>query len=87
MRVYRDDILEPTALPWLRQGQDFVLEEDNESGYGISKDNIVRTWNKENGLESYFNCSGSPDFSPIEKAWQSPKQYVKKKILLGRRDY
>ena len=27
-------------------------------------------------MESFFNCSQSPDFSPIEKAWQSPKQYV-----------
>ena len=78
-KVYRDDILEPVVGSWLREGQSFVLEEDNDSGHGTSKANIVRTWKKENGLESFFNCASSPDFSPIEKAWQGPKQYVKKR--------
>ena len=78
-KVYRDYILEPTVGAWLREGQSFVLEEDNDSGHGTSKANIVRTWKEKNGLESFFNCASSPDFSPIEKAWQGPKQYVKKR--------
>jgi hypothetical protein len=44
-----------------------------------SKINIARTWKEENGFQSYFNFSSSPDFAPIEKAWQGPKQYVKKR--------
>ena len=78
-KVYRDHILEPTVGPWLREGQSFVLEEDNDVRHGTSKANIVRTWKEKNGLESFFNCASSPDFSPIAKAWQGPKQYVKKR--------
>ncbi|KAK3951877.1 hypothetical protein QBC32DRAFT_370791 [Pseudoneurospora amorphoporcata] len=65
LQCYRDQILEPVVGEWLRKGEDFVLEEDNDS--------------EENGLEHYFNCSCSPDFTPIEKAWQSPKQYLRKR--------
>jgi len=79
MQVYKDTILEPVVGSWLRNGHSFVLEEDNDSGHGTSKHNIVRTWKKDNGLESFFNCASSPDFVPIEKAWQGPKQYVRKR--------
>ncbi|KAK4129395.1 hypothetical protein N657DRAFT_660760 [Parathielavia appendiculata] len=65
MQVYRDHILEPVVGGWLREGQSFS--------------NIVRAWKEQNGLESFFNCAQSPNFSPIEKAWQGPKQYVKKR--------
>lgn len=78
-QCYRDSILEPVVGSWLREGQYFVLEEDNDSGHGTSKTNIVRTWKKQNGLQSYFNCSSSPDFVPVEKAWQGPMQYVKRR--------
>lgn len=76
--MYRDDILEAIVKPWLERGDDFVLEEDNDSGYGTSKSNIVRTWKRKNGLESYFNCPQSPDLSPIENCWQPPKQFLQK---------
>ncbi|KAK4232654.1 hypothetical protein C8A03DRAFT_48484 [Achaetomium macrosporum] len=79
LQCYRDSILEPVVGEWLRQGQFFVLEEDNDSGHGTSKKNIVRDWKERNGLESFFNCTQSPDFSPIEKAWQLPKQAVNKR--------
>ncbi|KAK3956948.1 hypothetical protein QBC32DRAFT_394140 [Pseudoneurospora amorphoporcata] len=62
LQIYRDKILEPVVGHWLRKGEDFILEEDND-----------------NGLESYFNCPSSPDFVPIEKAWQLPKQYLRKR--------
>ncbi|KAK4119917.1 hypothetical protein N657DRAFT_674595 [Parathielavia appendiculata] len=77
MQAYRDQILEPVVGSWLRAGHSFVLEEDNDSGHGGRKrcNNIVNRWKEENGLESYFNCPLSPDFVPIERAWQLPKQY------------
>ena len=31
---------------------------------------FVTNWKKENELESSFSCPLSPDFVPIEKAWQ-----------------
>ncbi|KAL0469508.1 hypothetical protein QR685DRAFT_588997 [Neurospora intermedia] len=63
---------------------DFVLEENNNSNYGSKgnrrgKKNIVKQWKEENGLKYYFNCSGYPDFIPINKVWQSPKQYLRKR--------
>ena len=80
MQVYRDQILEPVVAPWLKAGHSFVLEEDNDSGHGGKKGgNIITNWKKENGLESYFNCPLSPDFVPIERAWQLPKQYIRKR--------
>jgi hypothetical protein len=68
LQVYRDQILEPMVGEWLRSGERFVLEEDNGSGHGTSKNNIVRTWKEDHGLESFFNYASSPDFVPIEKA-------------------
>ncbi|KAK4233043.1 hypothetical protein C8A03DRAFT_48281 [Achaetomium macrosporum] len=79
LKCYRDSIIEPVVGGWLRQNQFFVLEEDNDSGHGTSKKNIVGAWKERNGLEYFFNCAQSPDFSPIEKAWQSPKQAVSKR--------
>lgn len=55
-----------------------MLEEDNDSGHGLGKSNIVRTWKQKHGLQYYFNCHSSPDLAPIENAWQPAKQYVKK---------
>jgi hypothetical protein len=78
--VYRDVILEGIVRPWLDRGDSFVLEEDRDSGHGIGKGkNIVKDWKQAHGLETYFNCSASPDFSPIEEAWQSAKQSVLKR--------
>ena len=78
LKVYRDQILEPIVKPWLDRGDDFVLEEDGDSGHGTGKSNIVRTWKATHKLESYFNCHSSPDLSPIENCWQPPKQYLKR---------
>ncbi|KAF1976439.1 hypothetical protein BU23DRAFT_630291 [Bimuria novae-zelandiae CBS 107.79] len=77
-RAYIDQILEPIAKPWIKHQPSFVLEEDRDSGHGTSKSNIVRTWKQANSLNSYFNCSSSPDLSPIENAWSPMKQYVRK---------
>lgn len=54
-RVYIDQILGPIVKPWLKAGQDFVLEEDNDSGHGTGKrkGNTIRAWMQEHGLESF----------------------------------
>ena len=50
-RVYIDSILEPTVKPWIEAKHDFVLEEDGDSGHGLGKSNIVRTWKQNNDLK------------------------------------
>lgn len=35
--VYINSILEPVVKPWLDRGDDFVLEEDEDSGHGTGK--------------------------------------------------
>jgi hypothetical protein len=79
LEAYRDQILKPIVKPWLKRGDDFVLEEDNDSGHGggaSKKENIVKTWKKKHNLEHYFNCSNSPDLTPIENCWRPPKQFM-----------
>lgn len=51
-QIYIDQILEPIVMPWIQARQDFVLEEDGDSGHGPGKSNILRTWKGKNGLES-----------------------------------
>jgi hypothetical protein len=78
-KAYIQQILEPIVKPWIDRGDDFVLEEDGDSGHGPSRSsgNIVKSWKKKHGLDHYFNCPGSPDLAPIEDAWQPTKQYVR----------
>lgn len=81
LQVYRDQILEPIVKPWLERGEDFVLEEDNDSGHGgddSKRMNIVKAWKKRNNLQHYFNCPGSPDLAPIENCWRPPKQFLQR---------
>jgi hypothetical protein len=49
-----------------------------DSGHGTSPHNIVRSWKERNGLTSYFNRAGSPDFVPIENVWSVPKAWCRK---------
>jgi hypothetical protein len=78
-QVYRDVILEPIVKPWLHSGQSFWLEEDGDSGHGPAKNNnTVRKWKEENGLKYFFNCTHSPDLSPIENCWQPPKAHTRR---------
>ena len=49
-QVYIDQILDPIVKPWIQAHQDFVLEEDGDSGHGPGKSNIVRTWKENMGL-------------------------------------
>jgi len=42
-QVYVDQIVKPIVQPWLEAKEDFVLEEDGDSGHGYSKgDNMVK---------------------------------------------
>jgi hypothetical protein len=78
-QVYIEQILEPIVKPWIEAGHDFALEEDGDSGHGPAHNgNIIRKWKEEHGLEYYFNCSSSPDLSPIENCWLIPKQWLRK---------
>ena len=40
-QVYRDVILQPVVKSWLDAGQQFILEEDGDSGHGPGQQNIV----------------------------------------------
>jgi hypothetical protein len=80
-QAYVDKIPKPVVKPWIQNDLPFVLEEDRDSSHGVGKGNttttkMVKTWKENNGLQSYFNCSGSPDFAPIKNVWQPCKQYV-----------
>jgi hypothetical protein len=77
-KVYRDVMLEQVVKPQVDTGQRFVLEEDEDSGHGPGRSNIVRTWKQQHGVLHYFNCASSPDLDPIENCWQAPKQTLKK---------
>ena len=75
-KYYRDGILEGQVKPWLDAGAEFILEEDQDSAHGVPRTGkgIVQQWKRQNNLQHYFNCSGSPDLSPIENSWQPLKQ-------------
>ena len=79
LQVYHDTILEPVVKPWIKTHPHFILEEDNDSGHGGgSSRNLVARWKQREGLDYFFNCPNSPDFSPIENCWQPMKQHLKK---------
>ncbi|KNG52861.1 hypothetical protein TW65_09314 [Stemphylium lycopersici] len=72
LQVYRDQILEPVVKGWVQNDPYFIVEEDNDSGHGGgSNSNIVATWKRKNNLDFYFNCTNSPDLSPIANCWQA----------------
>lgn len=74
LEVYRG-LLEAECASW---PDDWVLEEDGDSGHGTGKSNIVRQWKESHKLKSYFNCPQSPDLAPIENAWLAPKEHLRK---------
>lgn len=77
LQDYEHQILEPIVKPWLDKKEEFVLEEDQDSGHGTGKINNVKRWKERHGLKSYFNCSGSPDLSPIENCFCPIKSYIR----------
>ena len=74
-KEYIDNILEPVVLSWLEQGQDFIMEEDSDSGHGPAENNNrVRRWKDEKHLNHYINAPKSPDLTVIENAFLPLKQ-------------
>ncbi len=66
-QMYIDSILELVIKSWLDRENDFVLEEDGDSGHGTGKTrNSVKKWKEDHGLEHYFNCASSSDLAIIE---------------------
>ena len=52
------------------QGEDFILEEDRDSGHGPTENkNPCRRYKKEIGLKYYFNASKSPDLYIAENTF------------------
>lgn len=85
--VYLKDILS-VVKGWIDRGDDFVLEEDRDGSHGVGKGkkNSLRDFKESIGLEYFFNCSGSPDLTPIENAWSIPRQYVEKFLRFDEED-
>lgn len=81
LQVYRDVVLDGEVKQWLavETPDGFIIEEDNDSGYGTGKKkNIVRDWKEAYGLRCFFNVPRSPDLSLIENAWRAPKEEIAK---------
>ena len=77
-KVYIDFILELVVKPWLEEKQEFVLEEDSDSGHGTGKANLVCIWKQQHGLKSYFNFTMFPNLALTENCWAIRKAHVRK---------
>lgn len=79
-QLYYDAILQPIVGKWLRRGDRFILEEENDISWGLKKPNLVTAWKETHKIMNVFNCHESPDLvgSPIERALQLPKAYVQR---------
>jgi hypothetical protein len=81
-KEYLNQILEPTVLPWIQRGDDFVLQEDGDPNHGMvppsGRPNPVAQWKEKHGLKHYFNYPHSSDLSVIENCWEPVKQHISK---------
>jgi len=75
-QVYLDKILRPHVKEWIDRGDDFILEEDQDSAHGVGQNSFIRRYKEQIGLEYFFNASGSPDLSPIENIWRCEKHKI-----------
>lgn len=73
-QVYIDSILEPIVRPWLEDKQDFVLEEDGDSGHGGTgrKNPVRRAGKKRMGIYLW-----------IENCWAIPEKCILENSLTG----
>lgn len=54
------------------------IEEDRDSGHGTHLNIDLQKWKDESSFKFYFNCAASPDLTPIENAWLSLKEWLRK---------
>jgi hypothetical protein len=74
---YINDVLSGPVREWIDCGEDFVLEEDKDSGHGTGARGPVQSYKQQIGLKCFFNAPGSPDLAPIENIWRCEKQGIK----------
>ncbi|KAK5259591.1 hypothetical protein LTR96_011947, partial [Exophiala xenobiotica] len=75
-QVYITKILKGEVQKWIDRGDDFVLEEDQDSAHGVGKDSHVRRFKQSMSLNYFFDASGPPDLAPIENIWRVEKQRI-----------
>jgi hypothetical protein len=89
-QIYLKEILEGTVQKWIERGEDFILEEDRDSGHGLSKKRRkdgqftcpVARWKEQHKVNYYFNAPSSPDLSPIENMWGLEKRELRQQDRL-----
>jgi hypothetical protein len=89
-KIYLEQILKGTVQKWIEKGEDFILEEDRDSGHGTSKKRRkdgqyaceVARWKEQNKVHCYFNAPSSPDLSPIENSWHLEKRELRQQDQL-----
>ena len=82
LNVYKNKILKSIVKSWILETRaneiSFIFEENDDSGHETDKNNICRTWKKNNMLNCYFNVSENFDLSLIENCWQRFKQWIRR---------
>lgn len=80
---YCDYILKKIVKLWLKEGQEFILEEDCDSAHRLQ---IVQEYKKKEGIKAFYNAAGSLDLSPIENLWRKPAMVIESLLYNNRYD-